>query len=110
MNIQIIGTKKCRDTQKAVRYFKERKIPFHFVDLNERILSKGEFDNITSKIKVEDLIDVNSKVYKDRNYGYLQYDPCEELFEHQLMLKTPVIRNGNEVSSGVKTEIWKDWA
>ena len=109
MNIQIIGTKKCRDTQKAVRYFKERRIPFHFVDLNERELSKGEFDKIISRINAEDLIDKNSKVYKERNYSYLEYDPYDELFEYQHMIKTPVIRNGNEVTCGLKPEIWKGW-
>jgi arsenate reductase-like glutaredoxin family protein len=46
MNIQIFGTKKCRDTQKTERYFKERRIPYHFVDLTERGLSKGELDKI----------------------------------------------------------------
>ena len=42
MNIQIFGTLKCQDTKKAQRYFKERRIPFQFIDLAERGLSKGE--------------------------------------------------------------------
>ncbi len=109
MNIQIIGTKKCRDTQKAVRYFKERRIPFHFVDLNERTLSKGEFDKITSRIKAENLIDTDSKTYRERNYAYLDFDAYEELFEYQLMMKTPVIRNGNKVTCGMESETWKGW-
>ncbi|RKX89879.1 MAG: ArsC family transcriptional regulator, partial [Spirochaetes bacterium] len=57
MNIQIIGTKKCNSTKKAVRFFKERNIPFYFVDLNERELSPGELSAITARIPASDLID-----------------------------------------------------
>ncbi|HED07778.1 MAG TPA: ArsC family transcriptional regulator, partial [Ignavibacteria bacterium] len=57
MNIIIYGTKKCNDTKKAQRFFKERNIPFHFRDLAEKGLAKGELNNIASKIQIEDLID-----------------------------------------------------
>jgi len=43
MNIQIFGTKKCNDTKKAERYFKERGIKFQFIDMKEKGMSKGEF-------------------------------------------------------------------
>ena len=33
MNIQIFGTKKCNDTKKAQRYFKERGIKFQFIGI-----------------------------------------------------------------------------
>ena len=36
MNIQIFGTKKCNDTKKAQRYFKERSIKFQFIDMSEK--------------------------------------------------------------------------
>ncbi len=50
MNIQIIGTKKCKETQKAERFFKERRIPYHFRDLTEKGISKGELENINRAI------------------------------------------------------------
>ena len=46
MNIQIFGTKKCNDTKKAERFFKERGIKFQFVDLREKGMSKGEFSSV----------------------------------------------------------------
>ena len=73
MNIQIIGTKKCRETQKAERFFRERNIPFHFRDLSEKGLAQGELENITRKINVEDLIGKESKRFKrtrDAVYGF----------------------------------------
>ena len=52
MNIQIIGTKKCKNTKKSFMFFKERGIKYHFVDLNERSLSPGELDKIIQKMKI----------------------------------------------------------
>ena len=46
MNIQIFGTKKCKDTRKAERFFKERGIKFQFVDINEKGMSRGEFNSV----------------------------------------------------------------
>lgn len=46
MNIQIFGTKKCNDTKKAERYFKERGIKYQFIDMKEKGMSKGEFNSV----------------------------------------------------------------
>ena len=49
MNIQIFGTKKCKETKKAERYFKERGIKYQFVDMKEKGMSKGEFTSVAEK-------------------------------------------------------------
>ena len=67
MNIQIFGTKKCNDTKKAERFFKERKISYQFIDLKEKALSKGELQSVKKAIGLEDLINKNSKDYKKLN-------------------------------------------
>jgi Spx/MgsR family transcriptional regulator len=109
MNIQIIGTKSCSDTRKAERYFKERRIPFHFRDLNEKGLAKGELDNISRKISIEDLIDKEGKQYKKRNMQYMKFDIEVELLNDPLLLRTPIIRNGGEVTIGYQPDTWKKW-
>jgi arsenate reductase-like glutaredoxin family protein len=109
MNIQIIGTKKCKETQKAERYFKERKIPFHFRDLTEKGLAKGELDNISRTIPLDDLIDRESKRFKDRGMQFMVFDIEEELMADSLLLKTPIVRNERFVTVGYKSEIWKEW-
>jgi arsenate reductase (glutaredoxin) len=109
MNIQIIGTKKCRDTQKAERFFKERKIPYHFRDLNEKGLAKGELDNIVMVIPLEELIDKNGQQFKKRNMHYMLFNLEEELLNDPLLLKTPVVRNGKLVTIGYQPEVWKSW-
>lgn len=109
MNIQIFGTKKCSDTRKAERFFKERRIQFHFRDLNEKGISKGELDNIGRKFSVEDLIDRNGKQFRKRNLEYMTFDIENELLEDALLFKTPIVRNGNEVTLGYEPQIWKAW-
>lgn len=109
MNIQIIGTKKCKDTQKAERYFKERRIPFHFKDLTEKGLAKGELDNITRIIPLDDLIDRESKRFKDRGMQYMVFDIEDELLSDPLLLKTPIVRNEKLVTVGYKPKEWNEW-
>jgi len=109
MNIQIIGTKKCKETQKAERFFKERRIPFHFRDLNDKSLAKGELDNITRVIPLEDLIDRESKRFKDRGMQFMVFNIEQELLSDSLLLKTPVVRNEKLVTVGYQPDVWKEW-
>ena len=51
INIQIFGTKKCNDTKKAQRFFKERGIKFQFIDMKEKGMSKGKFNSVAPVIK-----------------------------------------------------------
>jgi arsenate reductase len=109
MNIQIIGTKKCRETQKAERFFKERRIPYHFRDLTEKGISKGELENIKQAIPLEELIDKEGKQYKKRGLQYMVYDVETEFLDDPLLLKTPIVRNGRLATVGYRPDVWKEW-
>lgn len=109
MNLQIIGTKKCRETKKVQRFLQDRGVSFHFVDLNERKLSQGEFNKITAKINPKNLIDTESQLYKKKGFSYMEFDPGEEIMENQSLMITPVLRNGNEVMVGFNQEVLKTW-
>ena len=50
MNIQIFGTKKCNETKKAERFFKERGIKYQFIDMKEKGMSKGEFNSVCQAV------------------------------------------------------------
>lgn len=108
--IQIFGTKKCKDTQKAIRFFKERGIPVHFVDLPEKGISSGELRNINRVIPLDDLIDRDGKEFARRNLQYMKFDIETELLEDPLLLKTPIVRYAQKVSIGFDSETWKAWA
>jgi len=109
VNIQIIGTKKCRETQKAERFFKERSIPYHFRDLNEKGISKGELENIKQAVPIEELIDREGNQFRKRGFKYMVFDIETELLEDSLLLKTPVVRNGRLATVGYKPEVWTGW-
>lgn len=107
--IQIFGTKKCHDTNKAIRFFKERGIKIQFVDLNEKGMSKGELESVSRKIPLQELIDTEGKQYNKRNLKFMNYELENELLEDPLLLKTPVTRFGREAALGNKPEIWTKW-
>lgn len=111
MNIQIFGTKKCFDSKKAERFFKERKIKYQFIDLNEKEMSKGEFNNVCKAVSINELINDKAKDYVKSNLGNIRSTEvkAEVLFKNQKVIKTPVVRNGKEVSVGVNLEIWNKW-
>lgn len=108
-NIQIFGLKRCQDTRKAERYFKERAIPFHFVDLAVRGLSKGELDRVSQAVSLENLIDKAGKEYARRNLKYIVHDVEEVLLAYPLLLKTPLVRSGQKATVGCCPEIWQEW-
>lgn len=109
MNIQIFGTKKCRDTQKTERYFKERRIPYHFVDFSERGLSKGEMEKIKKAVGLDTLLNRDSKEYETLNMQYIVHNREEMMLLHPMLLRTPIVRNAAKATVGYCPDVWKDW-
>ena len=110
MTLQIFGTKKCKDTQKAIRFFKERRINFQFIDFAEKAISKGELESIKKDYYLEDIIDTYSKKYEELNLAYIKHDIEEMLLEHPLLFVTPILRSDFGCSVGYFPEEWSDWA
>jgi len=112
MNIQIFGKTKCFDTKKAERYFKERGIKFHSVDILKKGLSKGEYQSVANAVGgMANLINEKSKEYESQFIKYLanQDDVKERLLDNQGMFKTPIVRNGKKATVGYVPEIWDNW-
>lgn len=112
MNIQIFGKRKCFDTKKAERYFKERGISYQLIDLKEKGMSRGELTSVKQAVGgIEALLDVNCKD-KDA-LALIQYIAQEEKEEKLLanpqVIKTPVVRNGKKATVGFQPDIWKHW-
>lgn len=113
MNIQIFGTKKCFESKKAERYFKERNIKYQFIDLREKGMSKGEYISVRQAIGgLEKMLD---ETCKDKNtLALIKYiadeDKDEKILENQKVLRTPIVRNGKQATIGYQPEIWKSWS
>jgi arsenate reductase-like glutaredoxin family protein len=112
MNIQIFGTKKCNDTKKAERFFKERNIKYQFIDLKEKSMSKGELTSVANAVGgVMNMVNPDAKD-KDA-VALIQYiadeDKFDKLLENQQIIKTPVVRNGKLATLGYQPDVWKKW-
>ena len=106
--MQIYGTRKCKLTKKAERFFRDRGLHYHFVDLNEHRLSAGELDNIRRGAGAgESLIDTESSIFKKRGMVYMDYDETEEIIANPLLLRAPVVREGSRVIVGDNEAAWK---
>lgn len=111
MNIQIFGFKKCFDTKKAERYFKERRIKFQFIDLAIKGLSKGELQSVKSAVGLNNLINNQSKDYKRLNLDRIIGSAMREelLLNNPSLYKTPIVRNGKQATIGYQPEVWDLW-
>ena len=111
MNIQIFGVKKCFDTQKAERYFKERGIKYQLVDLNQKGLSKGELQSVKAAFGLKALIDEKSKEYVKLNIASIRAESVKEelLLNNPKLYKTPIVRNGKVATVGYIPEVWSTW-
>jgi Spx/MgsR family transcriptional regulator len=112
MNIQIFGTKKCFDTKKAERYFKERRVKYQMIDINEKGISKGEFTSVKGAVGINELINTKSKNYSKSNLANIRsVDVKEEIvLKDQSLINTPIVRNGKIATVGYKPEIWETWS
>lgn len=112
MNIQIFGTKKCSDTRKAERFFKERGIKYQFVDMKEKGMSKGEFTSVAqANGGLENMINWEGK---DKDMlALIKYiadeDKLAKILENPQVIKTPVVRNGKQSTLGYQPDVWKGW-
>ena len=112
MNIQIFGKNKCFNTKKAERYFKERRIKYQNVDLLRYGLSGKEFDAVLRGIGgIDSLIDWDSKDPDIVLMKYMDDSVAKEdkVFDNPKLMKTPIVRNGKQVTVGYCPEIWATW-
>jgi arsenate reductase (glutaredoxin) len=111
--IQIFGTKKCKETRRAERWFKERGLKVQSVDLTEKGLSPGELRSVASSVGgPEALIDREGRRYVDKGLKYsAPTGPRIEalLLEDPLLLKTPIVRRGKEATVGYAADTWEAW-
>ena len=112
LNIQIFGKNKCFDTKKAERYFKERRIKYQMVDLIRYGLSGKEFDAVLRGVGgVDNLIDWEGKSPDIVLMKYMDDPRAKEdkIFDDPSLMRTPIVRNGKQVTVGYCPDIWATW-
>ena len=112
MTVQIFGFKDCQETRKAQRFFAERRVPVHFVDLDERPAAKGELRRFAERFGPAALIDREGARFKALGLR-VSGDSPQRLLERALaeprLLRTPLVRNGGKVTVGEAGRDWQGW-
>jgi arsenate reductase-like glutaredoxin family protein len=115
MEVQIFGVKKSADTRKALRFFSERRIRVHFVDLIERPMSDGELQRFIQRLGVDALIDRDGKRYEELGLRHAQVSPgrwVDRLILEPTLLRLPLVRrlgHPQDYTVGLAEEVWKKW-
>ncbi|MBW7934213.1 MAG: arsenate reductase [Gemmatimonadaceae bacterium] len=112
MEVQIFGTAKSKETRAAQRFFAERRVKVHFVDLKERAASKGELQKWVQKFGITALIDKSSRRYAELGLGVARLDDArwlDKLADEPLLLVMPLVRWQHKVTVGDATAEWTQW-
>jgi arsenate reductase-like glutaredoxin family protein len=112
MDVQIFGTKKSSETRAALRFFAERRIKTHFVDLNERAASPRELERFIQKFGLDAIIDRDGKRYQELGLAHSHLTPqrwLDKLADEPLLLRMPLVRWESKLTVGEAQSEWKTW-
>ena len=109
---QIFGRRDSRDTQKAIRFFRERRLPVAFVDLAVRPPAPAELRRFSDRFGAAALVDREGRRYRDLGMAYMRLDDREifdRLLEDPSLLRLPLVRYGQRLAVGVDEQAWRSW-
>ena len=114
MEVQIFGLKKSADTRKALRFFAERRIRTHFVDLAERDIAVGELQRFVGKFGIEAVLDRASKRFEELGLRHSTMSEgrwMDRLLVDPGLLRLPLTRRlgGSGLTVGHAESDWKEW-
>jgi arsenate reductase (glutaredoxin) len=110
LNVQIFGMKNSNATRAAERFFKERRVTIHLVDLKQKPMSAGEIERFVGRFGLAALIAAESKSYIDAGLKYLKLSDAEllrKMEQDPKLLRLPLVRCGNGLSVGHDEDAWK---
>ncbi len=112
LRVQVFGLENDQPTRAALRFFKERRVEVHFVDLRRKPIAPGELRRFTDRLGPAALLDTESRAYRDAGLGYLRMEDAaivERLLADVRLLRLPLVRFGSEVTAGRAEAAWKGW-
>jgi arsenate reductase (glutaredoxin) len=110
LHVQVFGVKNSNATRAAERFFKERRVPIHLVDLKQKPMSAGEIKRFIERFGLSGLIDTEGKAYVDAGLKYLKLPDAELLAKIERdpkLLRLPLVRGPKALSVGHDEESWK---
>ena len=110
-SVQIFGLKSSQATRAAERFFKERRVAIHFVDLKQKPMAAGEIRRFIERFSLSGLLDVEGAAYAEAGLKYLKLSETEMLNrieKEPKLLRLPLLRAGKRLSAGQDEEAWKE--
>ena len=111
-DIQVFGFDNDPATRAAQRFFRERRVIVSFVDLRKRRIAPAELRRFVDRLGARALLDETSRAYRDGGLAYLSMDDAgivERLLADAALLRLPLVRHGNAVTSGRAESTWREW-
>ena len=113
LSVQIFGTKNSSATRAAERFFKERRVTIHFVDLKLKPMSPGEIRRFIERFTLYGIVDAEGKAWADAGLKYMKMSDAELLAKIErepALLRLPLVRSANKLSVGADPDAWKSMA
>ena len=111
-NIQVFGTDDSAATRNTLRFFRERRIVVHYVDLRKKPIARAELQRFVDRLGPGEVLDTGSRAYREQGLEYLSTDTAGivgRLLADTSLLKLPLVRYGEQVTAGKAEGTWKAW-
>jgi arsenate reductase (glutaredoxin) len=111
-NIQVFGMDDSPATRAALRFFRERRIVVHYVDLRKKPIAQGELRRFTDKLGAAALLDTDSRPFREQGLAHLAMDEAgivARLLADVRLLRLPLVRHEQEVTAGKDEATWRRW-
>ncbi len=111
-NIQVFGMDDSNPTRAALRFFRERRIIVHYVDLRKKPIAPGELRRFIDRLGAPALLDTDSRAYREAGLAYLSVDVAgttARLLADVRLLRLPLVRYGDAVTAGKDEATWRAW-
>ncbi len=111
-NIQVFGLNDSPSTRAALRFFRERRIVVHYVDLGKKPIAAGELRRFTDRLGAAALLDPESRPYREQGLAHLTMDVAgitARLLADVRLIRLPLVRYGDQLTAGKDEATWKAW-
>jgi len=110
ISVQIFGREDSQPTRAALRFFKERRITVHLVDLRRKPMAAGELRRFVERLGARAVADTDSAAWREAGLDYIRLDDtelAERLLANQSLLRLPLVRIVNGFAAGRDEAAWK---
>jgi arsenate reductase (glutaredoxin) len=111
-DIQVFGRDDSSPTRAALRFFRERRIVVHYVDIRKRPIAPGELRRFTERLGARAVLDDSAKAYRDAGFAYMSLDDqgiTRRVLADPRLLRLPLVRHGHDATAGPAESTWATW-